>query len=275
MKLDKKIIFLAVFLTSGLIFGLGLRFLAGGLTRPLPSPKPEILVTIPEGFNLRQIESNLLAAGIASAQNLSVFTVGMLKNASEEISYDFLEDAPAEASLEGFLFPDTYRFWPDSPAEAVVKKFLDNFDRKLVPEWRAEIERQKKKIYDVVVMASLIEKEVKSERDRALVSGILWKRLGVGMKLDVDFTICYIKVRENRECLPITAEDKKINSPYNTYIYKGLPPGPVSNPGISALGAAIFPQENPYWYYLSAPDGRTIFSETLEKHNAAKRRYLK
>lgn len=273
--LDKRIIFFSALLVLGLIFGLGMRFLAGKLARSLPAPRPEAAVTIREGFNLREVESRLLEAGIASAQNLPAFTIEPFKNPSGTFSYEFFKDAPSEASFEGFLFPDTYRFWLDSSSEAVIKKFLDNFDKKLVPDWRAEIERQNKKIYDAVIMASLIEKEVRSDEDRALVSGILWKRLAAGMKLDVDFTICYIKSRENKECLPITADDKKINSPYNTYLYKGLPPGPISNPGQAALKAAIFPETNPYWYYLSRPDGKTIFSRTLDEHNAAKRRYLK
>lgn len=273
--MDKRIIFFAVFLTLGLVVGLGLRFLAGKLAGPLPSPKPEVLITIPEGFNLREIERRLTEAGVASVRNLSALTIGNFKISSGMNSYDFFEDAPDDASLEGFLFPDTYRFWPDSSLETVVKKFLDNFGKKLVPDWRAEIERQNKSVYEVIVMASLIENEVKSDDDRAIVSGILWKRLGIGMKLDVDFTICYIKALRGKECLPITAEDKKINSPYNTYLYAGLPPGPISNPGISAIRAAIFPQENPFWYYLSTPDGKTIFSRTLDEHNTARRKYLR
>jgi len=272
---DKRIVIFAALLIFGLISGLGLRFLARQLSRSSPPPKYEVILTIPEGFSISEIERRLREAGIASAQKLPDLTIKDFKNSSGTSSYDFLDDAPADASLEGFLFPDTYRFWPDSPAEAVVKKFLDNFGKKLAPAWRAEIERQNKKIYDVVIMASLVEKEVKSDKDRAMVSGILWKRLGAGMKLDVDYTICYIKARQGKDCAPITADDKKIDSPYNTYIYKGLPPAPVSNPGEAALKAAIFPEANPYWYYLSAPDGKTIFSRTLDEHNAAIRKYLR
>lgn len=275
MVFDKKIIFFTIFLILGLVIGLSLRFLAGKLARPFSSPKPELMITIPEGFNLLEIEKRLNEAGIASAQNISAFTIKDFKNFSGTSSYDFLRDAPDDASFEGFLFPDTYRFWPDSSLEAIVKKFLDNFDKKLTPAWRAEIKKQNKKIYDVVIMASLIEKEVKSDKDRALVSGILWKRLEAKMKLDVDYTICYIKAQQGKNCGNITADDKKIDSPYNTYLYKGLPKGPIANPGEAALKAAIFPEASPYWYYLSTPDGRTIFSKTLDEHNAAKRKYLR
>lgn len=275
ITLNKRIVFFAIFLVLGLALGLGMRFLAGKLKRPLPPPRPEAAVTIPEGSSLREIENRLLEAGITRAQNLPAFAIEAFRNPSASFSYDFFKDAPGEASLEGFLFPDTYRFWLDSPAEAAVKKFLDNFDKKLIPDWRAEIEKRNRKIYDVIIMASLIEKEVKSDEDRALVSGILWKRLEAGMKLDVDFTICYIKARQGKECLPITADDKKINSPYNTYLYAGLPKGPISNPGEAAIKSAIFPEANPHWYYLSTPDGKTIFSKTLDEHNAAIRRYLK
>ena len=119
-------------------------------------------------------------------------------------------------------------------------------------------------------MASLIEKEVKSDVDRKLVSGILWKRLEAKIPLQVDATLVYITGRRE-----IYEADKKINSPYNTYYYRGLPKGPIANPGLSAIKAAIYPQSSSYWYYLSAKDGMTIFSKTLEEHNSNKAKYLR
>ncbi|MFY9462813.1 MAG: endolytic transglycosylase MltG, partial [Candidatus Sungiibacteriota bacterium] len=107
---------------------------------------------------------------------------------------------------------------------------------------------------------------------------VLWKRLNAGIPLQVDATIAYAKLQitnyKLQKNIKISAVDKKINSPYNTYKYRGLPAGPIANPGLSAIRAAIYPKQSPYLYYLSAPDGRTIFSRTLDEHNAAKIKYL-
>ena len=149
---------------------------------------------------------------------------------------------------------------------------LDNFDKKVTSDIRREIERQKKTLFEIITMASLIEKEVRTEEDRSVVSGILWKRLSIGMALQVDATIVYITGKNTTR---ISSEETKINSPYNTYRRPGLPPGPIANPGLSAIHAAIYPKESPYLYYLSTPDGNTIFSRTLEEHNKAKSRYLR
>ncbi|MDP3143282.1 MAG: endolytic transglycosylase MltG, partial [Candidatus Omnitrophota bacterium] len=108
------------------------------------------------------------------------------------------------------------------------------------------------------------------DSDRPIVAGVLWKRLEAGVPLQVDATLVYITGRNE-----IYEADKKINSPYNTYLYRGLPKGPIANPGLSAIKAAIFPETSPYWYYLSAKDGATVFSKTLGEHNRNKANYLK
>ena len=126
-------------------------------------------------------------------------------------------------------------------------------------------------------MASLLEREVVSDKDRAIVSGILWKRLDRGIPLQVDATVLYAKKQQATTALAqsaLTFKDLAIDSRYNTYKYRGLPLGPIGNPGLSAIQAAIHPAASPYLYYLSTPDGRTIFSRTLNEHNAAKRKYL-
>lgn len=121
-------------------------------------------------------------------------------------------------------------------------------------------------------MASLVEKEVKTLEDKKLVSGVLWKRLENGMPLQVDATISYITGKKNAKIL---IADTQIDSPYNTYKYRGLPLGPISNPGLDSIVAALYPQESSYWYYLSTPEGQTIFSRTLDEHNQARAKYLK
>jgi len=215
----------------------------------------KVVVTIPEGFTVKQIEEKL---------NLKL---------------------PGE-NLEGFLFPDTYYLPVDVTPEKVVEIMTTNFDKKMAP-FKEEIEGQGKTIFEIVIMASLLEKEVKTFEDKELVSGILWKRLENGMPLQVDATITYIKKTTNLEGprsfsekgeaygSRISIEETKINSLFNTYKYLGLPPGPICNPGIDSIKAAIYPKNSDYWYYLSTPEGKTIFSKTLEEHNIVKEKYLR
>ena len=137
---------------------------------------------------------------------------------------------------------------------------------------RKETLRQHRTIHQIVTMASLIEKEAVLNTDREIVSGILWKRLNLGIPLQVDATLIFLTGRKNAKVL---YADTAIDSPYNTYKYKGLPKGPIANPGLSAIHAALYPKASPYLYYLSAPDGHIIFSRTLKEHNIAKAKYLK
>jgi len=223
----------------------------------------EILITIPEGFTLKQIEQRLVAAGLIKQNELVSYVFS-------ESAPQVLSDKPKSASLEGYLFPDTYRFFKDAKLSDIVSKMVVNLDNKLTSDLKIAIKNSSYTTYEIITMASLIEKEVKSDADREIVSGILWKRLKAKVPLQVDATLVYITGSKE-----IFDADKKINSPYNTYFYRGLPKGPISNPGLSAIMAAIFPKSSPYWYYLSAKDGATIFSKTLEEHNRNRAIYLK
>ncbi len=185
---------------------------------------------------------------------------------------NYLEVEELDPSLEGYLFPDTYEISPEDGIEEIVEKMLDNFDKKLISELREEISSQGKTVHEIVIMASLLEKEVRTFEDKKIVAGILWKRLKSNMLLQVDATIVYITGKKTTKILK---EELRIDSPYNTYKYKGLPLGPISNPGLESILAAIYPQENQYFYYLSTPEGETIFSRTLKEHNTAKAKYLK
>lgn len=205
------------------------------------------IITIIEGWTLKDIEEYLKEEGIVIAQEL-------------------------DPSLEGYLFPDTYEISPEDGIEEIIEIMLANFEKKLSSELRQEIVSQEKTISEIVIMASLIEKEVRTFEDKKIVSGVLWKRLGYGIPLQVDATITYITCGKTTK---ITKEELQIDSLYNTYKYKGLPLGPICNPGLESIIAAIYPQESQYFYYLSTPEGETIFSETLKEHNQAKMNYLK
>ncbi|MCP6717927.1 MAG: endolytic transglycosylase MltG [Patescibacteria group bacterium] len=240
------------------------------------------IITIPEGWNLRDIGWYFENEGMFQAEELFELIGFPLINYSintdlpkpKDFSSDyiFLNDKPKNISLEGYLFPDTYEIAYDEELEGIVEKMLDNFNKKLSQSLRNEITKQGKTIFEIITMASLIEKEVQSLNDKKIVSGILWKRLSAGMGLQVDATITYIT---NKKSSKVSKQETEIDSLYNTYKYRGLPLGPISNPGLESIEAAIYPQNSDYWYYLSALDGETIFSKTLEEHNIAKAKYLK
>jgi UPF0755 protein len=213
----------------------------------------ETIVTIPEGFSIYDIDATLAAAGVLPQGQ-------------------FMAKA-FEQDLEGYLFPDTYRFYRQSDPETVIQRFRENFDRQLKPLLPEDAAKAK----EILTMASILEKEVPEHRDRQVVTGLFLKRMEEGMPLQADATLCYPKRAKNPmlPCHPLTTLDTQIDSPYNTYLHLGLPPGPIGNPGISAVKAALSPVSSPYWYYLTDPVTKhTIFSKTLQEHENNRSRYL-
>lgn len=227
--------------------------------------KNEVTVTIPEGSTLKDIDSMLSSAGVVEKGTLASFSFEHLKS-----EYEFLAEVK---SLEGFLFPDTYRFEVNSSAEAAIGRLLTNFEERGWPLLKIE-----KNWYDFLILASFLEREVPDFNDRRVVAGILLKRLSIGMPLQVDATISYMKCNgELRGCdnLVVTKKDLALSSPYNTYQRLGWTPTPISNPGESAIGAATRPEASSYLYYLSAREtGETVFSRTLDEHNDARAKFL-
>src|SRR3990167_9787031 len=212
------------------------------------------MVTIPEGLNSGEI-----------AQVLGKNFNG-LKNS------DFQKN-------EGYLFPDTYWFKEGETGGEIIKKMTDNFEvktRGLVTEISVS------KLHEAVIIASLLEKEVKTENDMRLVAGIIYKRLELGMPLQTDATVaygaCLSKWLSQRICDVVQVnliENIKIDSPYNTYTRKGLPVGPISNPGLKSINSALNPQTSDYLYYLSTRDGsQMIYSKTAGEHAGNRKKYL-
>ncbi len=240
-------------------------------------------ITIIEGWSLRDIGQFFEAQGMFQQEELFELACFTLYNYCQERDmskyienfrqdFHFLKDKPKNVGLEGYLFPDTYEIKKEESLEKIVIRMLENFDKKLAPELREEIENQGKTIFEIVTMASLIEREVKSLEDKKLVSGILWTRLEKGMPLQVDATIIYIT---GKRTIRIPRKYFQIDSPFNTYKFRGLPLGPISNPGLNSLIAAIYPKASDYLFYLSAPDSRTIFSRTYREHKIAIEKYLR
>lgn len=185
--------------------------------------------------------------------------------------YDWLSELPIGASLEGFVFPDTYYVNNNTTVRDLVVKTLNNFDKKLTPVLRQEIQRQGKSIFEVIILASIVEREVPQSADKKMIADIFLKRLEASIGLQSDATVNYIT---GKGLIQPTAADLAIDSPYNTYKYRGLPPGPISNPGIDSIEAVIYPTKNNYYYFLTTKDGKVIYSRTYEEHLANKKKYL-
>ncbi|HNW55866.1 MAG TPA: endolytic transglycosylase MltG [bacterium] len=227
-------------------------------------------VTVIEGWNNQQIAEKLATSQIGFTAKEFLKTANSPEQ--DQAKYQFLADRPDDAGLEGYLFPDTYRFRASSTPEETIEKMLNNLDSKLTPKMRQDIHNQGKTVYQIITMASLIEKEVRSTKDMKMVSGIFWNRIANGQRLESCATLAYI-LGENKP--QYSYEETRIDSPYNTYINYGLPVGPISNPGIKAIEAAIYPTNNDYNFFLTRPDtGETIFSRTFEEHKANKAKYL-
>jgi len=241
-------------------------------------------VTIIEGWNSRQIAEKLANSQLGFSVDDFLKIAGQPKKNYQSLpanqwpedfsdNYEFLKDKPKQVGLEGYLFADTYRFRPSSSPKEVIIKLLDNFDQQLNTKMRQDIEQQGRTIYQIITMASLLEKEVKTEQDMKIVADIFWRRIKNGQRLESCATLAYILGQNKPQ---YSFEDTRINSPYNTYINSGLPPGPIGSPSLKAIKAAIYPTPNNYNFFLSRPDnGETIFSRNFEEHKVNKAKFLK
>lgn len=233
------------------------------LAKILSAGPAEISVVVIPGMTVKEIDEKLSALSVIEPNVLLNFNVDSLKN-----DYPWLEKTK---SLEGFILPDSYQFFLGSDAGLVLQKFLDNFERKALP-----FLKNSSNLLKTLNLASLLEKEIPDYREREIAAGILLKRLTVGMPLQIDATIIYVKCGGKfLNCPALKEEDYKIDSVYNTYLYGGLPLGPICNPDLEAIKAALYPQKSDYWYYLSDPKTKkTIFSKTLDEHNRNRVKYL-
>jgi UPF0755 protein len=238
-----------------------------GALKRAPSPN-EVAVTIVEGSTLREIAQTLAALELVSEESFLAEAIVSQYRAE----FQFLSDAPADATLEGYLFPDTYRFFRKTSADEIIRKLLARFGEQFDVQLRERNRADGHSIFDAVSMASIIEREVRTDPDRAKVADIFWKRLAAGIPLQADSTVNYVT---GKKTPGISLDDRDIDSLWNTYRYRGLPKGPISNPGRAALIAAVNPQPNQYWYFLTTPEGEVIYSKTNDEHAAAKRKYLK
>jgi len=223
--------------------------------------------TIPEGYNITQIKNTLVSDGIVDEAE---FTEELV---SGEFDYAFLEDCPdGEERLEGFLYPETYEVYADASAHDVIDRMLSQFDQLFTEEFTVRAADIGMTVRDVVTLASIIEREAKVAEERPVMAGVFYNRLEQGMRLESCATVQFI-LGEPKEFLTIA--DTQIESPYNTYLHEGLPPGPICSPRIESIEAALYPDENDYLYFVvnEKLDGSHTFSRTLSEHDAAAARY--
>jgi UPF0755 protein len=248
---------------------------------------------IPEDISIRHL-ANLLILGPGKAQQavtlLEGWTRELMKDSLEKVDfdsqefisfsakasdwendYDFLADAPSKASLEGYIFPDTYFVDQSVSVGDLIRKTLNNFDKKLSQDIRDEISRQGKTIFEVITLASIIEREVPKYEDKQMIADVFLKRLETSIGLQSDATVNYVT---GKGLAQPSYADLEIDSPYNTYKYRGLPPGPISNPGIDSIKAVVYPTSNDYYYFLTTHEGEVIYSVDYDEHLRNKAKYL-
>lgn len=211
-------------------------------------------VTIPEGRNMMQTFKILEDNGVCSVEKLLECAMNY------EFDYDFLdpEKLGTEKRLEGYLFPDTYEFYINSTPEAAISKFLSNFNHRVKDYMYLKAEEMGYSFDEIITIASMIEMEAASDSERTTIASIIYNRLNSSdfQRLQIDATVQYA-LGEHKDKL--TYDDLNVDSPYNTYLYEGLPPGPISNPGITSIGAALNPDNTNYYYYALATDGTHRF----------------
>ncbi len=229
---------------------------AYGVASALTHGTLDVWITIPEGWRAEEIFAELVGSGALASQSA---------------------DPAVFKASEGRLFPDTYLIPRDSDSSKIIKMFEDNFNKKVTPQMLSDANKENLDLTKLLTLASLVEREGKNDADRPIIADILLKRLKENMALQVDATVQYaIGKTQGDGWWPkeLTTEDLQFRSPYNTYLYPGLPPGPICNPGLAAIKAVIYPAKTPYYYYLSDKNGVTHFAKTLQEHNANVAKYL-
>ncbi len=225
--------------------------------------KETVTVTIPEGYPVEKIIERLVSSGLVTKREI-------IQALNDNYDYEFLKhinSSKTNYKLQGFLFPATYEFYTDDMPHKIIDTMLKEFEKQY-----NSLGVSYDNIYETITKASLIEREAKVDADRTKIAGVIENRLSKGMKLQIDATVVYAISDGLYDVERVLYKDLETNSPYNTYRYEGLPIGPISNPGIKSIKAAINPDKHNYLYYRTdenKKDGSHIFTETFEAHTNA------
>jgi len=241
---------------------------------------PGVLVTVPEGWRAGQIADMLERMGVMNGQAFLQEVARGATTAAKLGNYAFLSDLPADASLEGYLFPDTYELPEQATPEDLLRRMLDTFNQKAVPLLVSIPPPDGLNTHQVLTLASIVEREAVIPEERPWIAGVYLNRLRQGMRLEADPTVQYAIGYQ-----PATGQWWKtsvsleeyatVDSPYNTYLYPGLPPGPICNPGLDSIRAVLQPQASEFFYFVARGDGSHVFARTFEEHVQNVRKYLR
>ncbi len=240
----------------------------------------EMTVTVPEGWRAEQIAEMLAEeVGMDGEEFLALVRGGPFDFAQgRHFDYEFLQNQPPGATLEGFLFPDTYHFPAQPTALDIIGRMLANFDQRFTVEMRQTAAEREMTTYQVVIVASIVEREAVVAEERPIISGVFLNRLEEGMNLDscatVQYALGYQEDMGQWWKTPVRLEEfARVGSPYNTYLDRGLPPGPICNPGLASIQAVLEPVESDYLYFVAKGDGSHAFARTFEEHLQNQDRY--
>jgi UPF0755 protein len=250
---------------------------------------PSIRLTIPEGWRLEQTADSLSASGVVvGAEYRKLASDPTWRPTSDgggagPNAYGFLDSRPAGATLEGYLYPDTYELVKErASAQDLLRRQLDNFARLAAPAYEQAVAggELRLSLHQVVTLASIVEREAVLDDERPVIAGVYLNRLAKKMKLDADPTVQYAMGYQAASGqwwkTPVSLDEYgQVESPYNTYLHDGLPPGPIASPGIASIRAVLHPAQHDYLYFVALPDGsgRHAFSRTYEEHLENVRRY--
>ncbi len=263
-------------------------------SQPIVS-REEITITIVPGWNLRQVATYLELKGFVSSsvdlykvtgKPATVYTNCPVVSTTAEryklcygdkesvkiVSNDFA-GRPDNVSMEGYLAPETYRAYKDATAQEIIVKLLYQRNNEFNYQEIQKIEKETSHSWhQILTLASLVEKEARTSEEMAMVADIFWRRYEQNWALQSCASVNYIT---GKNVPAVSAEDQQIDSPYNTYKYPGLPPGPICNPGKAAIKAALYPKKNNYWYFMTGTEGKMRYASTLDEHNTNIYKYLR
>jgi UPF0755 protein len=225
----------------------------------------EVTVTLIEGWDSNEIQEALVAAGLNMGDFGRTVDDSIVEGGIAQDSVLF-DGKPARSSLEGYLFPDTYTVFDDSTSQDLINRMVANLDSKLTDDMRQKIAESDMTFHEILTLASIVEKEVFKPEDRRVVAGIFMNRIEDEYLIQSDATVNFITGKNTTRP---SADDLLVESAYNTYLFPGLPPGPVSNPGIDAIDAVLNAEDTDYYFFLTTPENETIYSRTLDEHNAS------
>ncbi|MBW4084355.1 endolytic transglycosylase MltG [Paenibacillus sp. S150] len=230
--------------------------------------KETVVFTIPEGYTAKQVADKLAAAWNRQAEVfLGIIDSGEGLEAADRLGIP--EDSKLRHRLEGYLFPETYELVKESTPEQVVEAMVEQLERKLdsIPDWQAKLKERGLSLHELLTVASLVEREVVVDSERPVVAGVIYNRLNKGQKLEIDATVQYLLDKQKER---LYEKDLKVDSPYNTYKNEGLPPGPISSPGLASIQAALTPEASDYYFYVTKKDGSQghLFGKTYKEHLA-------